>query len=184
MCCGVLMRRAVFSCATTVAPAACGTGSLFIGVIEMPVRIDDCFNGAAEGFDDSSSLGQAGATGRVHHDQPISAVQHDDVAARTRSMVRVVGERLRLDRHGADLGAKCRQGILRLLLPCADGRGISASTTAPAPSAAIIRNHSRRFALVIVRLTVHLFFRGLNLFFSKTERASMSSLSEARGTRA
>src|SRR5207244_12097790 len=41
----------------------------------------------------------------------------------------------------------------------ASWRGISPSTRAPAPIAAIIRNHSRRVLLVTVRLTLHLLSR-------------------------
>src|SRR5207247_77165 len=51
----------------------------------------------------------------VHHDRPVTAVQHHHVAPRTGEQGEVLGERLSLYRNGADLRPELRHAILLLL---------------------------------------------------------------------
>src|SRR3989442_10570612 len=93
-----------------------------VGVVEMPVRIDHEFHGRAESLERFLELGPRGRHERVHHDQPVGALQHHHVAPRTGEQCDVLGERLRLYRNGADLRPELRHAILLLLCDSAGRR--------------------------------------------------------------
>src|SRR5205809_2600478 len=153
------MRSLVFSCATTVAPPA-RSGALLSVWSKCQCVLITNFTGAPNPLSDSWSLGHAGATN-------VSTTTNPSEPCSTTTLPPGPASRVRFSASGCDsIGMapmRARNAATGSCGCCrappaaarASLRGMSPSTSTPAPIAAIICNHSRRVLLVTLRLTVH-----------------------------
>src|SRR5437762_6901127 len=153
------MRSLVFSCATTVAPPA-RSGALLSVWSKCQCVLITNFTGAPNPLSDSWSVGHAGATN-------VSTTTSPSEPCSTTTLPPGPASRVRFSASGCDSigmapmrarnAATGSCGCCRAPPPAARAslRGMSPSTRAPAPIAAITRNHSRRVLLVTLLLTVH-----------------------------
>src|SRR5438445_6979070 len=150
------MRSLVFPCATTVAPLA-RSGALLSVWSKCQCVWMTTFTGAPPSpLSDSWNLGHAGATN-------VSTTTIPSEPWSTTTLPPGPASRVRFSPSGcACIGMAPIRARAAATGSCggfaarASSRGKSPSTSAPAPIAAIIRNHSRRVLPVTVRLMRHL----------------------------
>ncbi len=155
-----------------------GAGSVqwcvVVGVVEMPVRIDDEFQRpVADAVQRFFKLGPSRRNGRVDHELTVSTIEDGHVSAGTGEKCEVVGELLRLDGIGGHLGAKRGDRVGRrsaglLHVPRARARrsdgGKNCANNAPLASMLACCNISRR----VVSLRGELESMGASAFESKS----------------
>src|SRR5438309_2175808 len=159
------MRNLEFSCATTVEPPARSGALLSVSSKCQCVLITNFTGAPPSPLSDSWSLGHAGATNVSTTTMPSGPWSTTTLPPGPASRVRFspsgcacIGMAPIRARNAAtgSCGRAVGCGVARPVAARASSRGKSPSTSAPAPIAAIIRNHSRRVLLVTVGLTVHL----------------------------
>src|SRR6516162_740154 len=115
------LRHALLGIVVRENPGAGGVQRrVVVDVIEMPVRVDDRFQGtAADCVERFFELGPGGQNESVDHKLAIGPFKHGHVSAGTGEQGEVFGKRLWVDRNGGHLRAKrgkrvCRRRALLL----------------------------------------------------------------------
>ncbi len=79
---------------------------IVVGVIEVPVSVDDEFQrGIAEAIESLFEFPRGGRSECVHYEFAVGSIQDNDVSAGTREQREIVSELLRLNGNGSRAGA-------------------------------------------------------------------------------